>query len=113
MIIKRQHDEGLVYKDSAVETAVAPTFAVKGRGTRRSVLGRMFLADGPRQVKLQPDDLLLVVQVQNHVFCGGSRNRTLRLFASFRDPETQDRLALALPAFRNKAALIQFGAGTR
>jgi hypothetical protein len=28
MIIKRQHDEGLVYKDSAVETGVAPTFAV-------------------------------------------------------------------------------------
>jgi pimeloyl-ACP methyl ester carboxylesterase len=39
----------------------------------------------------------------------GSRNRTLRLFASFRDPETQDRLALAPPAFRDKAALIQFG----
>jgi pimeloyl-ACP methyl ester carboxylesterase len=32
-----------------------------------------------------------------------------RLFASFRDPETQDRLALALPAFRDKAALVQFG----
>ena len=31
------------------------------------------------------------------------------LFASFRDPETQDGLALALPAFRDKAALIQFG----
>jgi haloalkane dehalogenase len=39
----------------------------------------------------------------------GSRNRTLRLFASFRDRETQDRLARALPAFRDKTALIQFG----
>lgn len=38
-----------------------------------------------------------------------SRNRTLRLFASLRDPESQRQLAEALPAFHDKSALIQFG----
>lgn len=38
-----------------------------------------------------------------------SRDRTLRLFASFRDPATQEELARALPKLREKAALIQFG----
>jgi pimeloyl-ACP methyl ester carboxylesterase len=38
-----------------------------------------------------------------------SRNRTLRLFASFRDAATQDELAQAITAFRDKSALIQFG----
>jgi len=39
----------------------------------------------------------------------GSRDRTLRLFASFNRPETREALTRALPAFRDKAALIQFG----
>jgi haloalkane dehalogenase len=39
----------------------------------------------------------------------GSRDRTLLLFASFRDKETQRQLAAALPAFHDKVALIQFG----
>ena len=38
-----------------------------------------------------------------------SRNRILRLFASFRDPDTKRQLAQALPAFHDKAALVQFG----
>lgn len=38
-----------------------------------------------------------------------SRNRTLRLFASFRDPATQAELAKALAAFHDKVAMVQFG----
>jgi len=38
-----------------------------------------------------------------------SRSRTLKLYASFLDRETQKALDLALPAFRDKPVLIQFG----
>jgi haloalkane dehalogenase len=40
-----------------------------------------------------------------------TRNRALRLFASFNDHATQEDLDLALPAFREKPVLIQFGEG--
>lgn len=38
-----------------------------------------------------------------------SRNRTLKLYSSFLDGETQKRLDEALPSFRNTPVLIQFG----
>jgi len=38
-----------------------------------------------------------------------ARSRPLKLFRSFLDPETQLELDRALPAFRDKAVLIQFG----
>jgi len=38
-----------------------------------------------------------------------ARNRPLKLFRSFLDPETQLELDRALPAFHDKAVLIQFG----
>ena len=38
-----------------------------------------------------------------------SRSRPLKLFRTFIDPSTEEALNLALPAFRNKRALIQFG----
>ena len=38
-----------------------------------------------------------------------SRNRTLKLYASFMDPATQNALDQALPAFRDTPVLIQFG----
>ena len=38
-----------------------------------------------------------------------SRNRPLKLFRSFLDKETQQELDSALPSFRNKPVLIQFG----
>ncbi len=38
-----------------------------------------------------------------------SRSRTLKLYASFLDHETQEMLDRALPAFRDKPVLIQFG----
>ena len=38
-----------------------------------------------------------------------SRDATLRVFRSFMDPETEAALDRALPAFRSKSALIQFG----
>jgi pimeloyl-ACP methyl ester carboxylesterase len=40
-----------------------------------------------------------------------TRNYTLDLYASFLDPETQQELDRALPAFRSKPLLIQFGDG--
>ncbi|OLD34224.1 MAG: hypothetical protein AUI50_07345 [Crenarchaeota archaeon 13_1_40CM_2_52_14] len=40
-----------------------------------------------------------------------TRNRALRLFASFNDHATQDDLGRALLAFREKPVLIQFGEG--
>ena len=38
-----------------------------------------------------------------------ARNRPLRLFRSFLDPQTQEELDQALTAFHDKAVLIQFG----
>lgn len=38
-----------------------------------------------------------------------SRSRTLKLYASFLDRETQNRLDQALPSFRDTPVLIQFG----
>jgi haloalkane dehalogenase len=38
-----------------------------------------------------------------------SRNRTLKLYASFLDSKTQDALDQALPSFRDVPVLIQFG----
>jgi haloalkane dehalogenase len=38
-----------------------------------------------------------------------SRNHALKLFASFRDPSTEEELARSLPVFHDKVALIQFG----
>ena len=38
-----------------------------------------------------------------------SRNRTLKLYASFLDAKTQDALDQALPSFRDVPVLIQFG----
>ena len=38
-----------------------------------------------------------------------ARNRALRLLATFNDPATQEALDSALPSFRNKSVLIQFG----
>ena len=38
-----------------------------------------------------------------------ARNRPLKLFRSFLDPQTQKELDRALPAFHNKVVLIQFG----
>jgi haloalkane dehalogenase len=40
-----------------------------------------------------------------------TRNYTLDLYASFNDSETQKELDHALPVFRNKSVLIQFGKG--
>ncbi len=40
-----------------------------------------------------------------------TRNRALRLFASFNDHSTQEDLDLALQSFREKPVLIQFGDG--
>ncbi len=40
-----------------------------------------------------------------------SRNRALRLFASFNDKSTQEELDQALHSFRDKPVLIQFGDG--
>jgi haloalkane dehalogenase len=40
-----------------------------------------------------------------------TRNRALRLFASFNDQGTQEELDRALPEFREKPVLIQFGDG--
>ena len=39
----------------------------------------------------------------------GSRNRTLKLYSSFLDRETQKELDKALPSFRDTPVLIQFG----
>ncbi len=38
-----------------------------------------------------------------------TRDRTLKLYHSFLDPSTQEELDCSLPAFREKAVLIQFG----
>ncbi len=81
-----------------------PIFRFANRYTNaltRSV-GRMGL--GTRSMsKVERDQYRLPFKERN------SRNRPLKLFRSFLDPDTQNALDASIPAFRDKHALILFG----
>jgi haloalkane dehalogenase len=65
--------------------------------TTRLATGTRFLPKGERRHYTRP------FKDRN------SRNRTLKLFASFRDTATKEELIRAMATFRDKSALIQFG----
>src|SRR5260370_39302664 len=101
MIIKRQHDEGACIQGFCGRDSRRAYFLYRRDEEPAGANWAVCFWLTVRGRSSSPMTFSLSSRSRITFSARGSRNRTLRLFASFRDPETQDRLALALPAFRD------------